>query len=181
MEVIAVLLTATVVFLSWRLYSSRRRIRGLRFQLLAAVPYVRSQAGPVAQLEFLFAFDDWELVDSGGNNQPGNIGGLGFCPCQKEYTVNTQQTFFPQRPNPQQLRNCLNNPPLAAPAVWKCSDDCVQAMTHRWRGFDLFRNKKTGQCLLNCHRFAQYHCKKPYDPARDAPPVEEPPPPDIEG
>jgi hypothetical protein len=181
MDVIVVLSLAAVVFLSWRLYSSSRKVASLRFQLLAGVPYIRSQAGPNAQLDFLFNFDDWELVESGGNNQAGNIGGLGLCPCQKEYTVNTQQTFFAQRPNAQQLQNCLNNPPPEAPPAWKCPDDCVQVMTHRWRGFDVLRNKKTGQFLLNCHRFAQYHCKKPNDPARETPPVEEPPPPDIEG
>ena len=181
MEGIVVLLVVAVALVSWSLYSSRRRIAGLRSQLLAAVPYVRSQAGPVAQLDFLFNFDEWEFAGSGGNNQAGNIGGLGLCPCQKEYTVNTRQTFFPQRPNPQQLQNCLNNPPPTAPAEWKCPDDCVQVMTHRWTGFDVFRNKKTGQFLLNCSRFAQYHCKKPSDPARDAPPAEEPPPPDVEG
>lgn len=180
MLVIVLLLIAAVIFLSWRLYSSGRRIAGLRAQLLAALPYVRSQAGPIAQLDFLFNFGDWEFVESGGNNQAGNIGGLGLCPCQKEYTVNTQQSFFAQKPNQQQLQNCLNNPPPTSPAVWRCPDDCVQVMTHRWRGYNVLKNKKTGQFLLNCNRFAQYHCKKPDDPARDAPPVEGPPPPDIE-
>lgn len=55
-------------------------------------------AGPTAELDFLFNFGDWELVESGGNNQEGNIGRLGLCLSQKECTVNTQRTIFPQRP-----------------------------------------------------------------------------------
>jgi hypothetical protein len=54
-------------------------------------------------------------------------------------------------------------------------------LTHKWNGYILFKNKKNGKFLLNCSADAQYHCKKPNDPDRDKPPVEGPPPPDVEG
>ena len=163
----ALVLIVSVGILMWRLMAARLKVIDLRRKLQVLMKPFGNQ-------------DDWVYVESGGNNQGGNIGGIGLCPCQKEYTVTTRQTFHPQKPNLQQLQGCLNNPPPETPPTWRCPDDCVQVMTHRWRGYDLFRNVKTGQYLLNCHRFAQYHCKKPDDPARDTPPLEEPPAPEIE-
>jgi len=159
-------------------FTQYRRAQELRKWLLQAAPYVKRSGAPFAEIEPILFFSDWEVIEEGGDNVPGEIGNLDDCPCQKEYTVNTVQTSTGNNPpTKKQKEDCLKNPPPTDPPEWKCPDDCVQIMTHRWTGYTVVKNKKTGEHRLNCNRFAQYHCKKPDDPAKDDPPVEGPPPP----
>lgn len=123
--------------------------------------------------------DEWRHVAGGGDNDEGNIGGRGRCPCQKEYTVATRRTWYLRPPNRLRRQACLLNPPAPAPAEWKCAEDCVQVMTHVWHGWTLVRSRWTGIYQLNCHTFAQYHCKRPDDPDVERPPARTPPPPDV--
>lgn len=84
----------------------------------------------------------------------------------------TRQQVIPNWPNGAAIAACAANPPPPDGAVWKCADDCVQVMTHIWRGWMVVRHQRTGQLKLNCETFAQFHCKKPSDPDVEKPPVE---------
>jgi len=175
------LLLALLIFaLAYAWALSNKRVRILQGRLQETIPHLQKAGLDFDELKpFLKPFD-WVQIAQGGNNQAGNIGRIGFCPCQKEYTVNTRQTNHQNRPNAQQIQNCMNNPPPTQDALWKCGQDCVQVKTHVWHGWSIVRHRRTGQFRLNCNTFAQYHCKKPDDPAADEEPSIEPPMPDIE-
>ena len=149
---------------------SLRKVEDLRRRLTLAAPYMIRSGAPLEEIQPIFAAEEWEMIGSGGNTNPGNTGNIDMCPCQSEYTVATQQVVINVFPNPAQVAACAANPPAPAAPTLKCADDCVQVMTHLWRGFTVVRNVNTGQIKFNCHTFAQYHCKKPDDPERYRPP-----------
>ncbi len=144
-----------------------RKAATLRQRLLMAAPYVIRSGAPFGVLAPIIQPDDWKVLAQGGNTKPGEFGGINNCPCQKEYTVATQQVVLNAWPNPAQVAACAANPPAAEAPSWKCADDCVQVMTHRWHGWVVYQGIRTGQIVFNCDTFAQYHCKKPNDPDRD--------------
>ena len=137
--------------------------------LLVRAGVAAEDIGPLTLL------DEWKLVDKGGDLDSGTIGPLDVCPCQHEYTVNTTLLQLANRPAKAAIPGLLNYPPVNPPD-WTCVDDCVQVMTHRWRGWYLGTDGQVFT-LASC-QFAQYHCKKPTDPARDQPPIEGPPGPE---
>jgi len=118
----------------------------------------------------------WVLVDKGGNNNDGDMNGLGECPCQHDYTIAYIQVRFPARPNAAQIAAITFNPPAPDTTnVEECVAGCVNVMTHIWHGWHLFKNNATGNFLLNSKTYAQFHCKKPNDPDVGKPPKKEHP------
>lgn len=180
MLIIIIGLALLVAVVTYFAYKFKRRVHLLLGRLQEAVPYLKKAGLDVDALQPFMKPLDWVMVKQGGNNQRGVTGGLGLCPCQSEYTANTRQTKHRQMPNQQQIQNCVNNPPPTEPAGLKCPDDCVQVQTHIWHGWQVVRNQRKGQFRLNCTTFAQYHCKKPDDPAVHEKPQEGPPPPEVE-
>ena len=180
MTAIAIILAIGIIILGYVAYLLNKRVALLLGRLQETIPFLKKAGLDFDAMQPFLKPLEWVVVKEGGNNQEGNVGNLGLCPCQKEYTVNTKQTAHRQMPNAGQIANCVNNPPPADPAEWKCPDDCVQVMTHIWHGWTIVRNRRTGQFKLNCHTFAQYHCKKPGDPAIDQEPEDGPPSPDVE-
>ncbi|MBI3998269.1 MAG: hypothetical protein HY355_04485 [Armatimonadetes bacterium] len=148
----------------------RKTAAELRRRLHLAAPYLVRSGAPFAEIEPLVNFPIWKVIGRGGNLNPGKIGGLGLCPCQMEYTVANNQVILAAWPNPAAVAACVANPPAPDAAEWECPDDCVQVMTHLWRGWEAVQNVQNGQIRLNCYTFAQYHCKKPDDPDRHKPP-----------
>jgi hypothetical protein len=118
---------------------------------------------------------DWRFVEKGGVTDPGIVADLGRCPGMRVYTVRTQQTFHPSRPNSERLKVCLTGPPRPAEPSDRCADDCLMVRTHIWHGWTLSQNVTTRQWLLNCYTFAQYRCRKPGDPKLNKPPKKRPP------
>lgn len=170
MTALVVLLAAAVAGLAVVIWRLSGRTRMLRQWLELAAPYIVRSGAPFEEIEPFLWPVRWKVVAEGGNTNPGTFGGLGFCPCQSEYTVATNQIVINAWPNPAQVAACTANPPPPAPAEWECPEDCVQVMTHLWHGWMVVQNIQTGQLKFNCHTFAQYHCKKPNDPDRDKPP-----------
>lgn len=160
-------LSLALMLFGWR---QRKIASGLRQRLHLAAPYLVRSGAPFEEIEPLFDFLKWKVIAQGGNTNPGKFGGLGNCPCQKEYTVATNQVILNAWPNPAQVAACAANPPAPEAALWRCPDDCVQVMTHIWHGWTVVQNVQNGQILFNCHTFAQYHCKRPDDPDRNRPP-----------
>ena len=156
-----------LVVIIWRL---RSQTDELRRRLSDAGPFLIRSGKPFEILEPLLNFGEWVQIASGGQNKPGKIGGKNLCPCQSEYTCETDQVVINAWPNPQQVAACNANPPAPEAAGWDCKEDCVQVMTHIWHGFSVVKSQITGQLRFNCNTFAQYHCKKPTDPERDKPP-----------
>jgi len=173
MEYLVLGLLLLAAWLGWLARTARRDRRILLGRLETAVPHLARSGLDMEALDPFVRPLEWRVVRQGGNNQAGIIGGLGACPCQKEYTVATRQSRHGQMPNPGQIRNCVNNPPPPA-------DDCVQVMTHVWHGWMVVQRQGGGPFILNCHTSAQYHCKKPDDPAVDGEPREGPPIPEPE-
>jgi hypothetical protein len=166
---LSIAVAAALGVVAWR---AHRRARHLRDWIDYAAPYMIRSGAPFQQIEpVLFPFE-WTVVARGGDTRPGRTGGVGNCPCQSEYTVATDQSIINAWPNQAAVVACANNPPAADLPFWSCSDDCVRVWTHVWRGWMVVRHRGTGQLRFNCHTFAQYHCKKPDDPALDKPPVE---------
>jgi hypothetical protein len=143
----------------------------LQSQLSVAVRGLIRRGATFAEVGGLLGIGDWVQIAQGGNTKPGIIGGLDQCPCQKEYTVATNQVAINAWPNPAQVNACNNAPPAAEKPGFKCADNCIQVMTHLWHGWTVMQNTKTGQILFNCETFAQYHCKKPDDPDVNKPPI----------
>jgi hypothetical protein len=153
----------------------RRRDRHSRKLQAVIAPYLLRAGLPAEDVRRLGLFDEWKTVETGGDLVSGDIDGLDLCPCQHEYTVVENQIRFANRPAKAAIPGLLVYLPPAQPE-FKCADDCVQVMTHRWRGWYLQTNGQVW--ILSCCQFAQWHCKKPTDPARDAPPIEGPPKPE---
>ena len=166
-RVVLAIAGAVLAAAAWR---AHRRAADLQRRFARAAPYLVRSGAPFEEIAPLANAADWVLVATGGNNNQGNTGPYGRCPCQSEYTVNVAFTPINAWPNPAQVAACAANPPPPDPPEWKCAEDCVQVMTHVWHGWDVFRNAKTGQLRFQCNTYAQYHCKKPDDPARDDPP-----------
>ena len=160
-------LAAALAAFSWMQW---RRAEALRQRLQMAAPYIVRSGAPFEEIAPLIQPDDWKTIAQGGNNKPGQFGGIDNCPCMKQYSVATQQVVLNAWPNPAQVAACAANPPAAKAPLWNYTDDCVQVMTHIWHGWRVAQGIKTGQLVFNCHTFAQYHCKKPDDPDRNKPP-----------
>jgi hypothetical protein len=158
-------------------FGIQRRRRGqVERRLAVLAPYLVRAGVPAEEVASLALLGPWQPVETGGDVSSGNFDGAGLCPCQHEYTVASVLVPLPGgRPAKAAIPGLLNFAPPRAPD-WTCPDDCIQVMTHRWRGWQLQTDGQAWQ--IWCWQFAQYHCKKPDDPARDAPPIEGPPKPE---
>lgn len=161
--IVVVVAAATLIFF-------RRQLDEARRGLAMLLPWAVRGGVPEAVLGPIVL--NWKVVLKGGNLQGGAMGPLGLCPCQHDYTVATNQIPLAAIPNAAQVAAMLNYPP-DAPAVFQCPEDCVLVKTRRWRGWMVVQNVNTGAIILNCHSFAQYHCKKPGDPDREKPPEQD--------
>jgi hypothetical protein len=170
MVIAIVILAVLIVLLFFFVWRFRSAAEELKQRLIIAAPYIVRSDAPFEEIEPLFGFGEWKEIAKGGNVNPGRFGGRGSCPCQSEYTVANNQVIINAWPNPAQVAACANNPPPPQAAWWKCPDDCVQVMTHMWRGWTVVKNRKNGQLRFNCYTFAQFHCKKPGDPDIEKPP-----------
>ena len=181
MTPLLIVLVVALVVLCVVILRLRSQTRALEQRLSMAAPYIVRSGAPFLEIEPLLDFVQWKVIAEGGQNKPGNIGNVGSCPCQSEYTCKTDQAIINAWPNPAQVAACNANPPAVRPAQWKCPEDCVQVQTHVWHGFSVVQNQQNGQLRFNCNSYAQYHCKKPTDPDRDKPPKpRHPDDPDIE-
>ena len=112
MTAIAAVLAITAVVLGYLVYLLNKRVALLAERLRWAIPYLKKAGLSFEELEEWWPPFEWVFVASGGDTEFGIVGGLGLCPCQKEYTVNTRRTVHQQRPNAAQTAACLANPPL---------------------------------------------------------------------
>jgi hypothetical protein len=150
-----------------------REAQDTRQRLRQTAPYLVRAGLTPEEASAVAGLGEWAVVDKGGSQAEGDIGGRGLCPCQHDWTVNS--TFVPLpggRPARAAIPGLLNYP-APRPAVWECPEDCVQVLTHLWKGWLLEVNGNVWQ--LVCSTNAQYHCKKPDDPDRSRPPIEGPP------
>lgn len=116
--------------------------------------------------------NDWVELANGGDNRAGTFEGMDNCPCRRTYTCATDTIALNAWPNPNP--NPINQFPWNAPKPkaepWDCPGDCVVVCTRIWRGWSVWKDTTTGNIQLNINTFAQYHCKKPDDPANDKAP-----------
>jgi hypothetical protein len=181
MQLLLIVLSLALVAVVVALIMERGKASKLNKLLEASAPFLFKAGFPFGLPLQGWPFQRWQLVASGGNTNAGVTGGLGNCPCQKEYTVKTIQVVFPARPNAAQIAAATFNKPAPDKPAFPCKDNCVNVMTHIWHGWLLFQDTVTGQCLLNNETFAQFHCKKPNDPDVEKPPKENDPGGDIQG
>ena len=106
----------------------------------------------------------WQVIDQGGDNHEGKIKNLGKCECGLEYTVNTVQTPVNAWPVAGMGDACLKNPPQVLPPEIPCDGKCRHVQQgNPWHGWEVVKNKKTGQMIFNCSSYAQFHCELPIE------------------